>query len=387
MTKATINIGVVGAGAIVRDRHMPGFAALDDVRVLAVCNRTRASAERFAADYDVPRIADDYHEILAMDDIDAVLIGAYPYMHHPVTMDALSAGKHVFTQARMCMNHAEAVEMLQASREHPELVTAICPSPLGMTGGPVLCELLEGGFVGQVHMVRMSHLADTFIDPRAPLHWRQDDRVSGRNVLTLGIMVETIHRWLGLHSTVNASFRIFHQTRHDPHTDKPYTVQIPDSVTVEGTMVNGAQYSYTLSGVVRHGPNLGVEIYGQDGTIEYDMATDQISVGTIDQDQPTPPAQAEGGQEMSAKVDNRQQSLSAEKRSHRLQPVTLPPGRKKQWTVEKDFIQAIRDGGGSPDTTFADGVAYMEFVEACWKSAAVGSVVTLPLEDDSSSGA
>ena len=49
------------------------------------------------------------------DSVDAVCIGTWPYMHCPISLEALSAGKHVLTEARMCMNLAEAVQMQAAA--------------------------------------------------------------------------------------------------------------------------------------------------------------------------------------------------------------------------------------------------------------------------------
>ena len=62
-------------------------------------------------------------------DINAVVIGTWPYMHCELTCAALDAGKHVMCEARMAMNAAEAHTMLQTSRQHPNLVAQIVPSP------------------------------------------------------------------------------------------------------------------------------------------------------------------------------------------------------------------------------------------------------------------
>ena len=55
---------------------------------------------------------DEWTQLLDDPDIDAVVIGTWPYMHHPVTLQALEKGKHVLTEARMAMSADEAREML-----------------------------------------------------------------------------------------------------------------------------------------------------------------------------------------------------------------------------------------------------------------------------------
>ena len=46
MTQDSIRVGIIGAGANTRDRHIPGLQAIDGVEIVAVCNRSQASGER-----------------------------------------------------------------------------------------------------------------------------------------------------------------------------------------------------------------------------------------------------------------------------------------------------------------------------------------------------
>lgn len=96
MSQLPIRIGIVGAGNIVKTRHLPGFAREDDVRVLAVCNRRRETAEAVAKEWNIPHVVDDPADVIARDDIDVVLVGTTPYMHRDLSVAALEAGKHVF---------------------------------------------------------------------------------------------------------------------------------------------------------------------------------------------------------------------------------------------------------------------------------------------------
>ena len=50
----------------------------------------------------------NWADLLAVPDLDIIWIGTPPYMHSAVTISALEAGKHVFCQARMSMDLAEA---------------------------------------------------------------------------------------------------------------------------------------------------------------------------------------------------------------------------------------------------------------------------------------
>ena len=125
----TIRVGIVGAGANTRAKHIPGLRAQAGVEVVCVCNRTRESGAAVARELGIPRIHESWQELVADPGVDAVVIGTWPNLHAPITLAALAAGKHVLTEARMAMNATEARAMLEASRAHPELVTQVVPSP------------------------------------------------------------------------------------------------------------------------------------------------------------------------------------------------------------------------------------------------------------------
>src|SRR6516162_3403902 len=195
MAKQKLRIGLVGAGKNMRVRHIPGFRALADVEIVAVCNRRPASTSAVAREYGIPRTFEHWQDLVADPQIDAVVIGTWPYLHSPITLAALEAGKHVLTEARMALNATEAHAMLEASRRHPKLVTQIVPSPYGLKGHEIVLELIDSGFLGDLHEVYAYSLTDDLTDPAAPLGWRQDAALSGYNMLTLGILQETLLRW------------------------------------------------------------------------------------------------------------------------------------------------------------------------------------------------
>src|SRR3954465_9611983 len=107
-----LSIGIVGAGAIVRDRHLPGLKKHSEVEIVAVSNSTYESAEKFCqenAPHATPMA--NWADLLAIQGLDVVWSGRPPYMHSAVAVSALGAGKHVFCQARMASDLAEAREM------------------------------------------------------------------------------------------------------------------------------------------------------------------------------------------------------------------------------------------------------------------------------------
>lgn len=339
-----IRIGFIGAGENTRKKHLPGFQAIAGVDLLGVANRTRESGNRVAEAFNIARVYEHWQELIEDRDIDAVCIGTWPYLHAEATIAALAAGKHVLCEARMAMNAGEAAEMLAAA-QRSNCVAMLVPSPFGLKGDRTMRRLLAEGYLGQVREIYVRGLTSVAADATAPLHWRQRSDLSGMNVLTLGILNETVQRWFGIARSVVAHSQCFVPRRIDPATGLLQDADVPDSVAVIAQQAIGATCVYHVSGVAYHAGAMRIEAYGSDGTLVYDLASDEI--------------------------------LGAKAGESVLAPISIPPEEAGRWQVEEDFIAAIREGRPITHTSFVDGVKYMRFTEAVHRSAAEGRRVTL----------
>ena len=129
MINQTIRVGFMGAGANTRKHHIPKLRAQPGVELVAVANRTKESGERDAREFGIPRVYDDWRDLVRAPDVDAVCIGTWPYVDCAITLVALDAGKHVLCEARMAMDAAEARRMLDGARRSPHLITQLVPAP------------------------------------------------------------------------------------------------------------------------------------------------------------------------------------------------------------------------------------------------------------------
>src|SRR5207237_7955768 len=125
--------GSVGTANIVSTRHVPAHKKNPDAEIVAASHSAYKRSEQFCKEHcPTATPMANWADLLAVPDLDIIWIGTPPYMHSAVTISALEAGKHVFCQARMSMDLAEAEEMLATSKSFPELVTMLCPPPYGM---------------------------------------------------------------------------------------------------------------------------------------------------------------------------------------------------------------------------------------------------------------
>ena len=350
MTKAgKVRIGIVGAGQVARTRHLPGFLAIPGVDVVGVCNLRRESSGRVAREFSLAKVYGSWGHLVDDDEVDAVVISTWPSMHCPITLAAFDAGKHVLTQGRMAMNAREAQRMLDRSLELPHLAAMVAPSPLGLAGDLTMRELVGSGYLGDLREAHVTSFAPDLADPASPLNWRQMTRHSGFNTLDLGNLYETSARWLPPVRRVFASATKQVPTRLDPETNEPARVGTADSVQVITHYKGGGSGSYRLSAVLWHKPGTTVALFGSAGTLIYDLDRDEIRGASLSHAQ--------------------------------LEPISISPARRGGWTVEADFVAAVRGERPVVRTTFVAGVRAMQFTEAVARSSRHGQPVDLPLQE------
>jgi len=328
---------VVGAGANTRQKHIPGFRACAGVEVTAVVNRTRASSEAVARAEGIPRVMDHWRDLVAGDEIDAVCIGTWPYLHAEIAIAALRAGKHVLTEARMAASLAEAEAMerarVEAAVAKPGIVAQIVPSPMTLPWDETVAELLTDGALGRLTDVAITHLHGAYVNPQTPIAWRQRRELNGVNTLTLGIYYEAVQRWLGEDATVIAAQAGIVTGERADETGARVAVDVPDWVRVDGVFANGARLRCELSAVETRSPRNEITVTGERGALHLDLAAGRLRMRT------------DGG-------DWREVEVATQRRG--------------EWRVEADFVESIRTGEPVRLTDFPTGVRYMRFTEAAW---------------------
>jgi len=340
-----LRIGIIGAGNNTRAKHIPGFKAIGGVEVTAVCNRTAKSGEKVAAEFGIPKVAANWHEIVESPEIDAVCIGTWPNLHAKITVAALRAGKHVLTEARMARNMAEAELMLAEAKLHPALVAQIVPAPMSLPFDATITDFLASGALGTLREVVMISTNGSLVDSALPLNWRQDHTLSGKNTLFLGIYYEMILRWLQPEPmSLVASASVFTKERKDAEGLLQPTF-MPESLGVLGLYADGCRLVGHFSGVETTAPRSEIRLNGSKAGLRLDLARQQLWL-------------AEAGK------TERQLEVALAKRGG--------------WRVEADFVDSIREKKPVTLTNFKTGVSYMRFTEAVWESWSNDSVrVTL----------
>lgn len=106
----SIRVGVAGCGEVSQVIHLPLLQELDEFRVTALCDLSLSTLDYLGARYGVEFLSTDYRELVASDDVDAVLVATYD--HAPLVEAALRAGRHVLVEKPLAFTPEEAAPLV-----------------------------------------------------------------------------------------------------------------------------------------------------------------------------------------------------------------------------------------------------------------------------------
>jgi len=185
-----VRIGLIGS-QFISSIHAEALKQVPDAQLLAVASPTQGHAAAFARKHGVLRHYTDYHQLLALDTIDIVIIGVPNQLHCQVTVEAAAAGKHIVLEKPMCLNLAEADRMIAACRKAGvKLMYAeeLCFAPKYVR----LKQLLDSGALGKPVLLKQSEKHD---GPHAPHFW-DVSRSGGGVTMDMGCHAIEFFRWM-----------------------------------------------------------------------------------------------------------------------------------------------------------------------------------------------
>ncbi|WP_243233302.1 Gfo/Idh/MocA family protein [Microbacterium sp. CIAB417] len=173
--------------------------------LVAVGSRSQASADAFAARFDIPRAHGSYEALAADPDVDIIYVATPHPMHHADARLALENGKHALVEKAFTVNRAEAEDLQRLAQENGLLVmeamwTRYLPHMIRIR------ELIAEGALGEIRAVTADHTQLITADPAHRLNALE---LGGGALLDLGIYpISFIWDILGAPETVKAVARL-----------------------------------------------------------------------------------------------------------------------------------------------------------------------------------
>ncbi|HWQ15880.1 MAG TPA: Gfo/Idh/MocA family oxidoreductase [Roseiflexaceae bacterium] len=267
-TPPVVRVGVIGAGWP-GERHADGYVVAPGCRLVAIADANAERATAFAAHYGklqeglTLKIYADYPALLADPEIDAVSVALPNFLHHPATLAALEAGKHVLCEKPPALNASQAREMAELAARTDRLL-AFAFQRRFSPAVEALHEVIASGELGEIYHARAVWTRAWGV-PKGIGGWFTDPaRAGGGALIDIGVHVLDMAWFLmGCPAPATVSGQVFNKFPQETKTD--------DSAFALVRFADGRSLHLETSWVLAQDEDhYGVHLYGTKGGARVD---------------------------------------------------------------------------------------------------------------------
>ena len=186
-----LKIGLLGAGWFGREAHLRNLQKLEGVLVSAVSSRSPASlaASREIIGPDLKTFS-DWREVLALDELDAVIVALTNDQHHEAATAALRAGKHVLCEKPLGLTIAQCDEIIAAAGDSGKTLQ-IGHEMRFQRLYRHMKEMIDLGAIGELQLMWCRE----FRGPMRP-GWRSSEALTGGTILEKNVHHLDLFNWM-----------------------------------------------------------------------------------------------------------------------------------------------------------------------------------------------
>ncbi|MEI4480834.1 MULTISPECIES: Gfo/Idh/MocA family protein [Phyllobacterium] len=266
---------ILGTGSMA-NAHAKNFSEIEGVTLAGAVDVNINSVEAFREKYNIERAFTSLDDALAWGDFDSVANITPDNIHYATTMQCLRAGKHVFCEKPLAVNHQDAMEMAQTA-EAAHLVGMVNLTYRNVAQLQAARKLVTSGQIGQVKHVEASYL-QSWLVAKMWGEWRTESRwlwrlskKHGSNG-TLGDVGVHILDFV-VYATDTEIDEIFCRLKAFDKADGnrigEYDLDANDSFTMTVSFTNGALgVVHSSRWATGHVNELRLRVYGDKGSLE-----------------------------------------------------------------------------------------------------------------------
>ena len=335
-----IKWGVIGCGGIADRRTIPGMMLADNAELVAVMDANGEVAEKVREKYNAKFAFDNYEELLAIDEIDAVYIASPVFCHKEQAFAAAKAKKHILLEKPMALTVEESKEIADyCKKEGVKLGVGLMMR--FHSYHQAMKKIIAEGKLGDVVSMR-GQLTCWY--PDIPNNWRQNKALSGGGALMdMGIhCIDLLQYITGLKATEVTGFA----------GTQTFSYNADDSAAIVMKMENGALAMVDANfNIPDAAAKCKLEIYGTKGSI--------MAEGTV--------SQVEGG-DVSVLISDDSLGYDAAQNREELVPVKLDVEFGNMYTKEVESFGNAIINDTEPAITAEDAIFVQNIVERAYAS-------------------
>ena len=154
LIQSGVGIGIIGAG-VISGQYLQPYSKDPRVGTLAIADTNTKLLEKISRQYDPVITASNYKELILNDKIDIIVVATPHFLHHPMVMQALDAGKHVICEKPLALDAIQAREMIdKAKKKNLHLLVGLnwrCNPQIRTVE-----KVINNGMIGQPFMGKIS---------------------------------------------------------------------------------------------------------------------------------------------------------------------------------------------------------------------------------------
>ena len=335
-----IKWGVIGCGGIADRRTIPGMMLADNAELVAVMDANGEVAEKVREKYNAKFAFDNYEELLAIDEIDAVYIASPVFCHKEQAFAAAKAKKHILLEKPMALTVEESKEIADFCKEQG-VKLGVGLMMRFHSYHQAMKKIIAEGKLGDVVSMR-GQLTCWY--PDIPNNWRQNKALSGGGALMdMGIhCIDLLQYITGLKATEVTGFA----------GTQTFSYNADDSAAIVMKMENGALAMVDANfNIPDAAAKCKLEIYGTKGSI--------MAEGTV--------SQVEGG-DVSVLISDDSLGYDAAQNREELVPVKLDVEFGNMYTKEVESFGNAIINDTEPAITAEDAIFVQNIVERAYAS-------------------
>ncbi len=278
-----LHIGIIGVGWP-GQRHIEGYKRREDVEIVAVSDVNTELAQQIVDQYDLKaQIYADYHEMLQSANVDAVSICTPNFLHAPMAIDALDAGKHVLLEKPLAHNLESGIKIAQKVKE-TGLVFMIAFNNRFRPDSKLLKARIEEGLLGEIYYAKTGWLrgaAEFFLRG----WFTQKEKSGGGPLIDLGVHMLDLALWfMGNPRPVSVSGSVYYKFT-DVMKASAGQADVEDLSTAFVKLDNGGTIVLDVSWIshIKNPDEVYCQLFGTKGGAKIDRhtGTEDLDIYTV----------------------------------------------------------------------------------------------------------